>query len=305
MDLTIIVPIYNTPDEMLRGCLDSIRASTLPVDSYRILVLDDGSDRDYAEVLAPYDVDYHRIVRSGTLRARLAAIDLAQGEYVAFVDSDDQVSVHYHLPMLVKAKETGADVVFNDWAFWTSRARYFCTKDSTISRDIDVEGDCLPMYLEGEGRQHAYFVLWNKLYRRELLARAAQGVREASIQAPQFMSYGEDTLINFFVFEGAKRIVGVHSGYYFYRIHEGQTVVVSDRQRLRGQIDMMATTFAIMTRHVRDRKDAKALLKHVDAWKGLMARAHYAYARRREFGSVLPYLRERYGVERLRPPTTR
>ncbi|MBO4534595.1 MAG: hypothetical protein J5755_01505, partial [Clostridia bacterium] len=116
---------------------------------------------------------------------------------------------------------------------------------------------------------------------------------------------GEDTLINFFVFEGAKRVVNVHSGYYFYRIHEGQTVVVSDQRRLRGQIDMMATTFAIMTRHVRDRKDAKTLLKHIDAWKGLMARAHYAYARRREFGSVLPYLRERYGVERLRPPTTR
>lgn len=305
MDLTIVVCVYNTPDELLRGCLDSIRASTLPVDSYRILVLDDGSEREYRNLLQAYDVDYHRIPRSGTLRARLHAIDLATGDYVAFVDSDDQVSLHYHLPMLLKAKETGADVVFNDWAFWTPKARYYCYKDNTVARNIDVEEDCLPLYLDKEGRQHSDFVLWNKLYRRSILAHAAKEVRGASLQAPRFMSYGEDTLINFFVFEQAKRVVGVHSGYYFYRIHEGQTVVVSDERRLRGQIDMMATTFAIMSRHVRGRKDAKTLLKRIDNWKGLMARAHYAYARRREFGSVLPYLKERYGVTELKLPTKR
>ncbi len=90
--ITIIIPIYNS-EKYLKKCLDSIRSQTYP--NLEILLLNDGSE-DHSDVIC---YDYTSDLRfklinkdhSGVSDTRNHGIDIANGEYIMFVDSDDYI----------------------------------------------------------------------------------------------------------------------------------------------------------------------------------------------------------------------
>ena len=92
--VTAIVTTYDRPDH-LRSAVESVREQTY--DSVELVVVDDHSPTPAREVLQDVDLDSlvaHRVVRHETNRganaARNTGIDAADGEYVAFLDDDDQ-----------------------------------------------------------------------------------------------------------------------------------------------------------------------------------------------------------------------
>ena len=86
--ITFIVPTYNIEGWMLRECIGSILAQPLADDEREVIVVDDGSD----EPVAPMDgVTLVRETNSGQACARNLALDMARGEWVAFVDADDRL----------------------------------------------------------------------------------------------------------------------------------------------------------------------------------------------------------------------
>lgn len=93
-DLSIIVPIYNV-EQYLPDCIDSlIRLSDLRVE---IILVNDGSTDRSGEIADEYTRKDRRIqvlhqINGGASAARNAGLQIAQGEYVAFVDSDDWVN---------------------------------------------------------------------------------------------------------------------------------------------------------------------------------------------------------------------
>ena len=97
MKLSIVVCVYNTKREYFDACLKSIRESTLKKEDYELLVVDDGSSEDYSEIIEKYDPVYVKTDNRGLLSARLYAIMIAKGEYIAFCDADDTVSLNYLL----------------------------------------------------------------------------------------------------------------------------------------------------------------------------------------------------------------
>ena len=144
MKLSIIICVYNTSEKYFEKCLSSIYNSTLKNDDYEILVIDDGSYKDYSIFEKTYPIRIIKTENQGILKARLLGIKEARGEYTAFVDSDDTVTFNFHRPMLETAIKTNSDIVFNDWAFHTERTRYCCLSDSTISENFEYEADkCL------------------------------------------------------------------------------------------------------------------------------------------------------------------
>lgn len=96
MKVSIIVPIYNTAETILRQCLDSLIAQTLS--EIEILLIDDGSGISCATLCDEYAYN-HSCVRTmhtpnnGVSAARNTGITLAQGDYLMFVDADDWLDV--------------------------------------------------------------------------------------------------------------------------------------------------------------------------------------------------------------------
>ncbi|MBO5287212.1 MAG: glycosyltransferase family 2 protein [Clostridia bacterium] len=301
MKLSLIVCIYNTPKEYFESSLKSVYHSTLK--DFEVIVIDDGSTVDYSEIVKKYNPVYVKTENRGQLAARLFGLMLAKGEYVAFFDSDDTVSFNYHMPMVREAIESGADIVLNDWAFHTDTFRGYCKADATITQSLLVEGDdILKFFTSNEGKQHSYFVLWNKVFKRDLLMRAKAEI-EATDAIMHRLTYSEDVLISFFAFKLAKKLTNVHTGYYFYRVHSQQIVNVENIDKLKAQIDMMSTTFSLMLDNVGDNSHSEEIKKGLLGWKQFMSRTHYSYAKSSKNQELFDYICEKYDVSRLKEAT--
>ncbi|MBQ8738659.1 MAG: glycosyltransferase family 2 protein [Clostridia bacterium] len=305
MKLSVIICVYNTSRVYFRECLESIRSSTLPFSDYEILVVDDGSEVVYSDFIDKYHLRYVKTENRGILAARMYALKLAEGDYVTFFDSDDTSTFNYHAPMLDACERENADIVINDWAFQSERARYICTRDSTIKGDIFAEGDdVLALFTSQCGREHSYFVLWNKIFKREVLSKAISEIEHLSLTMDRVL-YSEDALINFFAFKHAKRVVNVHTGYYFYRIHPRQSVNVSSAEKLHSQITSMTDTLRAMSESIGENVHKDEIKLHIEKWTELMARSHYSHAKQNKYLDLIPYIKERYNCTKLRPSTFR
>jgi glycosyltransferase involved in cell wall biosynthesis len=88
--ISAIIPTYNRENTILR-CIDSVLRQTYPVSE--IIVVDDGSsDRTLQLVEEAYGnkIKIIKQLHKGAQAARNAGIMVAQGEYIAFLDSDDE-----------------------------------------------------------------------------------------------------------------------------------------------------------------------------------------------------------------------
>ncbi|WP_336338317.1 glycosyltransferase family 2 protein [Haloarcula brevis] len=89
--VSVVIPAYERGDVVGRA-VDSALAQT--VSDIEVVVVDDGSDDDTAAVAEAYDDERVRVLTHGTNRgvsaARNTGVEVAAGEYVAFLDSDDE-----------------------------------------------------------------------------------------------------------------------------------------------------------------------------------------------------------------------
>lgn len=92
--ITIVVPVYKVPEELLRKCLDSIAAQTCR--NFEALLIDDGSPDNCGAICEAYarKNNYMRVIHQkngGLSVVRNAGIDQAAGAWVCFVDGDDWI----------------------------------------------------------------------------------------------------------------------------------------------------------------------------------------------------------------------
>lgn len=114
--ISIIVPVYKT-EKYLTRCIDSILNQTF--NDYELLLIDDGSPDNcpvicdkYAELDSRIRVIHKK--NAGVAAARNSGLDLADGEYVAFVDSDDYIEPEMYQSMMAIARKYNCDVVMCD-----------------------------------------------------------------------------------------------------------------------------------------------------------------------------------------------
>ena len=290
MKLSIIVCVYNTKEESFAKCLDSIRSSTLK--DYEIIVVDDGSANDYGEILKKYSPVYVKTQNRGQLAARLYALLLAKGEYVAYVDSDDGVTFNYHEPMVNCAISEGCDIVMNDWAFKTENGYANCKGDMGIHTDLTLKDDeILTYFAKDQGKYRSPYVLWNKVFKKSLLMKAKAEI-EATDAIMNRQTYNEDMLITFFAFKNAQKLRNIHTGYYFFDISVPK--MPSDAV-LKKDVVMTKRSFNIILNALSDaRQDIK---ENVIKWMSLMCSKHLAFANTNGYESLADYIERAYGIK--------
>lgn len=115
--VSIIIPVYNVED-VLERCVDSVLRQS--VKDIEIILVDDGSPDGCPLICDRYvEADSRVLVfhkpNGGLSDARNYGLDIAIGDYVMFIDSDDYIEEESCERLLNAAKKTGADIALGDW----------------------------------------------------------------------------------------------------------------------------------------------------------------------------------------------
>lgn len=143
--ISVIVPAYNTRKYLSR-CLDTLMAQT--ISEMEIIVIDDCSDENIYELIAPYldqggkSIYYERLDQHrGPGGARNRGIALASGKYIAFCDSDDWVDLTYYEDCVRAMDRSGASIgmcsLVREYDYQQKVPLYKCKYD----REISLTGD--------------------------------------------------------------------------------------------------------------------------------------------------------------------
>ena len=161
--VSIIVPVYNVKD-YLEQCLLSVIYQTLL--DIEIIVIDDGSNDGSELICDVFGEKDSRITvihkeNQGLSAARNDGLNLAKGDYVMFVDSDDWVEPDFCATPYQVAKDTNAEIVVFQRT-WHSGNEIKCQapfpKEGIVPKN-EVLADLWNL---------VGVVSWNKLYKREL-----------------------------------------------------------------------------------------------------------------------------------------
>ena len=123
--ISVIIPVYNV-EKYLHRCLDSVIAQTYQ--NIEIICVDDGSIDESGRICNQYAVRDARIKvihqeNQGLSAARNRGLDAAEGEYIAFVDSDDYILEDMYKKMLDKLLNYNVDLCVCQWQYEFSDGR--------------------------------------------------------------------------------------------------------------------------------------------------------------------------------------
>ena len=116
--VSVIIPVYNG-EKYIDRCFESLFAGD--ISNIEVIAVNDGSRDSSSEKLHSYEEKYGclRVIdkeNGGAASARRKGIELAKGEYIAFLDIDDRPAMGIYSALEKKAAESGADVVFCDYS---------------------------------------------------------------------------------------------------------------------------------------------------------------------------------------------
>lgn len=217
-NISIIVPCYGV-EKYLNRCLDSLVNQTLK-DIEIILVDDESPDNvpmmcdDWASKDSRIKVIHKK--NGGLGFARNSGLEIASGEFVAFVDSDDFVDLNMYETLYSKAVAEAADAVFCNMKFFrdgTAKVRYDVTKEVSFWGRDEVD-DFLLDYVApklNEERDVKYTMsVWHAIYRN----RVIKDNHISFVSERQYVS--EDCPFNIDFLSKALKVVYVPNSMYYY-----------------------------------------------------------------------------------------
>ena len=165
--VSVIIPFYNAHDYIAR-CVKNLLEQSM--DGIEYIFINDGSSDNSIEilnlVLSHYPQRSSQVVlfdneqNKGVVYCREIGIKRAQGEYIGFCDADDWPSVDLYKKLYRVAKERSADMVWCDfYRAYGNDSKYVCQKVD----ENPIE------YIKAFLCNKVMGVLWNKLFRREIL----------------------------------------------------------------------------------------------------------------------------------------
>ncbi len=221
--ISVIVPVYKVEDYLSR-CVDSILSQTYR--NIEVILVDDGSPDKCGEICDRYAQHDPRVrvihkENGGLSDARNAGIEIAQGQYISFIDSDDWVHPEFLESLYQLTRSTDADIAASDFM-----------RTSTENLPLTLEEETVYQYSNLEAlKQYAgvfyvqMVVSWGKIYKKQLF----EGVRFPVGRVH------EDEFTTHKVIYKAKRIVFTTRKLLYY--WQRQDSIMGSRSSLKNQLD--------------------------------------------------------------------
>lgn len=208
--ISIIVPIYNK-EKYLEKCIESIVGQTYK--NIEIILVDDGSTDSSSAICEDWADKDERIKvihkeNGGMSSARNAGLDICNGDYVMFVDSDDWIDSDM-------AERLYSAAISNNCQIVSSGFYYEYNNGLTSLSDpklIEIYGnDIIYNYLMDKIRPE----VWSKLYLKSLIS---------DFRFNESLFYAEDLYYNYFVMKKAESFCQIDSCKYHYFIDAEQSI---------------------------------------------------------------------------------
>lgn len=221
--VSIIVPIYNV-EKYLDRCMDSLLHQTL--NDIEIIMVDDGSPDNCPQMCDEYAKKDSRIKvihkqNAGLGFARNSGLEIATGEYVAFVDSDDHVSLTMYEDLYDIAKENKSDAVFGgiymegENGIWKQLHEF---ENGKTIKDAEINCFLLDMVAcepEEKKERICEMSVWRAIYKRSII----ESCNIKFLSEREIVS--EDIPFNVDFLKHAKVVSFIDKGFYYY--HQNET----------------------------------------------------------------------------------
>ncbi len=172
MRFSIILPIYNV-EKYLKECVDSILKQTF--DDYEIILVDDGSKDGSPELCDELAKTDERIrvlhkKNGGLSDARNAGTDIARGDYIIYVDSDDFIIGDDFLEKIAAKTETSPDLIFYKYKKYYDEEKRFGECNYSYQNAINEASyaDKIMALVKGDA---FYGMAWIKAVKREIITK--------------------------------------------------------------------------------------------------------------------------------------
>ena len=210
--ISVVVPSYNCA-RWLPRCIDSILNQSYK--NLEVIVVDDESADNTPEVLKEYAEKYEnfRFLRKkngGEYAARLSGVDIARGEYIGFVDADDEIEPEMYSLLMKNAQENQAEISHCGYMVIYGDGRKEYQQGSGLRKLQDSETaqrDLLEEKIMETG-------LCSKLFKKELFAGLWQWMDFSIVN-------NGDLLMNYYLFRKAHRVFLEDVCPYHYLIRQG------------------------------------------------------------------------------------
>ena len=208
--ISVIVPVYNV-ERYIRQCVESILEQTYA--DLEIILVDDGSTDGSGSICDEYKLKDDRVVvihkcNGGLSDARNAGLDIARGEYIGFVDSDDYIEPDMYEVLYKNCERYAADLAAARFVKFNTQGED--RKNFTENIEVFSREEMLRLFIVGDRRYEITMSVWDRLYKRELIS---------DLRFPVGKCY-EDIVFSTKVIEKSKINVYIDRALYHYRLRE-------------------------------------------------------------------------------------
>ncbi len=237
--VSVIIP-FNNVENYIEECLNSVLSQTL--DDIEIILINDASTDRTLEIVEGYLQKDSRIKlinineRKGQGFARNRGIEIATGEYIGFVDSDDFIEPDMFECLYNSAKTNNTDISMCQVREYDDINENYITSDyyslsclSSFQNDVFSAEDTKNCILD------INVALWNKIYKREYLNNIGEKFPEGFIY--------EDLPFFFGTYLPAKRIQIVWKNLYSYRINRKNSTMQQFNNKILDRLPMVSLTY--------------------------------------------------------------
>ena len=218
-EISIIVPVYNV-EKYLKRCIDSILNQSFT--DFELILVDDGSTDNSGKIIDEYEIKDERIKvihkeNGGQGSARNRGLDIAKGNYIGFIDSDDWIHKDMYKILyenIIKYNMDISQIDHKPTSSYINDEDIINEKVHIVDNILEEFGNCTSFELL------PYIFVWNKLYKADIWS---------NFRFPE-NKFAEDLRVIYKIYDKSNKMIKIDRKLYYY--------FMSDNSSTRGKFNI-------------------------------------------------------------------